>query len=184
MKKTSEPIDELRAVLKHPCNIAMLDYLSSYKVRRRVSIGGKPYLSFKGEQERDAMFLPLRKPGKPSPRLKCTEEMREFYMAFDGVRERKPPLSGCFLLCSEVPTVGEEFDADGFPGLQKYAQCPIIFSAANGDQLIQTSEGKFAWCLHEEDKLKKVADSFPRFLSKYISHRSVGDGRSFDSYGR
>ena len=97
------------------------------------------------------------------------------------MRERKPPSTGHFVPCAQAVAIGDKLDADDFPGFRKYA---IIFAAANGDQMIQTTDGKFAWCVVGEGKLKKVADSFARLLSIYVSFRSVGDGHPFDSYGR
>jgi len=76
------------------------------------------------------------------------------------------------------------FEAEDFPGMQKYADCPIAFSGTSGDQVIQTSDGKFAWCVPEEGKVKRLTADFAGLLERYVKHRRVGDGHPFDSYGR
>jgi len=182
--KTTDILEDIRPTLKHQCNLGLLDFLGSFKTRRKVTIGGQQYLSFVGGNDRDCIFLPLSKRGVPDARIRCSDEMREFYSAFDGLRERKPPTSGYFVPCAQVVTVGDELDAEDFPGFRKYAGCPIVFAATNGDQMIQTSDGKFAWCAVSENKVKKVAGSFGSLLESYVTYRRVGDGRPFDSYGR
>ena len=110
--------------------------------------------------------------------------MREFYSAFDGLRERKPPLAGGFIPCAQVRLTGDLLKAENFPEFRKYAACPIIFGSTCGDQLIQTPDGKFAWCVIDSHKIKKAASSFVSLLESYVAYRRVGDGRPFDSYGR
>jgi len=182
--KTTDILEEIRPTLKHRCNLGLLDLLASYKSRRKVTIGGQQCLSFVGSSDRDCMLLPLGKRGVPHARIRCSAEMREFYSAFDGLRERKPPTSGYFVPCARVMAVGDKLDAEDFPGFRKYADCPIGFAATNGDQMIQTSDGKFAWCVVSENKVRKVAPSFASLLDSYVVYRRVGDGRPFDSYGR
>jgi hypothetical protein len=182
--KTADILEELRPTLKHACNLGLLDFLASYKTRRKVTIGGQQYLSFVGANDRDTMLLPLGKRGVPHERIRCPDEMREFYSAFDGLRERKPPSSGYFVPCAQAVAVGDKLDAEDFPGFRKYVDCPIVFFATNGDQMIQTADGKFAWCVVSENKVRKLAPSFPNLLDGYVAYRRVGDGRPFDSYGR
>jgi hypothetical protein len=38
--KTADALDEIRPTLKHQCNITLLDFLASFKARRKVTIGG------------------------------------------------------------------------------------------------------------------------------------------------
>jgi hypothetical protein len=182
--KTSDILEEIRPTLKHDCNLALLGFLAGFTARRKVTIGGQSFMSFIGRSDRDTMFLPIGKRGLPDQRIRCPDEMREFYAAFDGLRERKPPTTGYFVPCARIALVGDKLDAEDFPGLSAYAACPIIFAATNGDQLIQTPDGKFAWCVVGEGKVKKAASSFAGLLENYIAYRSVGDGRPFDSYGR
>jgi hypothetical protein len=182
--KTTDFLEEIRPTLKHECNLAILSFLGAFQTRRKVTIGGQQFMSFIGNSERDTMFLPLDKRSTPDSRIRCSDEMREFYSAFDGLRERKPPTTGCFVPCAQIRVVGDKLEAADFPGVQKYADCPIIFAATNGDQLIQTPDGKFAWCVVSEDKVKKAASSFASLLESYVTYRRVGDGRPFDSYGR
>ena len=182
--KTNDILEEIRPTLKHACNLRLLDFLASYKTRRKVTITGQKYLSFVGTTDRDSMFLPLRKPGVPHARIRCSDEMREFYAVFDGLRERKPPTAGYFVPCGQVVALADKFDAKDFPGFGKYAECLIVFVATNGDQMIQTSDGKFAWCVVSENKVRKLAPSFASLLDGYMAYRRVGDGRPFDSYAR
>jgi hypothetical protein len=182
--KTTDTIEALQRTLKHKCNLEVLNYLTTFKTRRKVTIGGQQFLSFVGNIERDTMFLPISKRSRPSSLVRCSDEMLEFYSAFDGLREQRPPMSGHFARCARIETLGEILEVEDFPAFRKYGDRPIIFSAANGDQLIQTSDGSFAWCGHEESKQKKVASDFAKLLAKYMAYRRVGDGRPFDSYGR
>jgi hypothetical protein len=182
--KSPDILEGIRATLKHPCNLALLGFLASFEASRKFTIGGQQYLSFVGNTDRNAMFLPLGRHGTPDARIRCSDEMREFYSAFDGLRERKPPTTGYFAPCARAVTVGDKLESEDFPGFRKYAHCPIIFAATNGDQMIQTPDGKFAWCVVGEDKVKKVASSFARLLESYVTYRAIGDGRPFDSYGR
>jgi hypothetical protein len=130
------------------------------------------------------MFLPLRKRGVADSSIRSSAELQEFYSAFDGLRERKPPTTGCFVPCAQIRRLGDKLEAADFPRVQKYADCPIIFEATTGDQLIQTPDGKFTWCVVGEDKVKDVAATFASLLETYVSFRRVGDGKPFDSYGR
>ena len=137
-----------------------------------------------GSTERDSMFLPLGKHETPKVAFSASRELMEFYSALDGLREEEPPMAGHFVPAAVVVSVGKVLDPEDFPAFKKYSQCPIIFEATNGDQLIQTEDGKFLWCDIGEGKLKKVADSFPQLITKYVKYRAVGDGQPFDSYGR
>jgi len=183
MKKT-DILEDIRPTLKHQCNLGLLDFLASFKTRRKFTVGGQQYLSFFGSSDRDCMFLPLGKRAVPDARIRCSDEMHEFYYAFDGIRERKPPTCGYFVPRTQIVTVGDKLDPEDFPGFRKYAGCPIVFVATNGDQMIQTSDAKFAWCVVSEGKVKKVSASFASLLEKYVAYRRVGDGKPFDSYGR
>ncbi len=182
--KTTDILEELRPRLKHDCNLALLDFLAAFKARRKVTIGGQQFMSFVGSSDRDTMFLPLGKRGAHNSRIRCSDEMREFYSAFDGLRERKPPTTGYFVPCTEFRRLGDKLEGADFPGVQKCADCPIVFAATNGDQIVQTPDGKFAWCVVGEDKVKTVAATFASLLESYVAYRRVGDGRPFDSYGR
>jgi hypothetical protein len=182
--KTNDIIEEIRPTLKHRCNLALLDFLASFKGSRKTTIGGQQFMSFIGNSDRDTMFLPLGTRGVPDSQIRCSDEMREFYSAFDGLRERKPPTSGYFVPCAKIRVVGDKLDPEDFPALRKHADCPIVFAASNGDQMIQTSDGNFAWCVVSEKKVRKVAPSFARLLDSYVAYRRVGDGHPFDSYGR
>jgi hypothetical protein len=177
-------IEKLRPKLRHACNIAMLDFLLSFPERRKVSIRGDEYLEFRGEAGR--MFLPRRKPRVRRWQARCPKEMREFYGAFDGLRESKPPLCGNFVPCAEIRTVAYELwvDPDSAPAFIRHADCPVVFSAANGDQLIQTDQGKFAWCVLSEGRVRQAAPDFATLIKRYIAHRRIPDGQPFDSYGR
>jgi hypothetical protein len=130
------------------------------------------------------MFLPLAKRKAPSVAFNTSQELLEFYSAFDGLREEQPPMAGNFVPAAEVVNVGKVLEPEDFPAFKKYSPCPIIFEATNGDQLIQTGDGKFLWCDVGEGKTRNVADSFPQFIKKYVKYRAVGDGQPFDSYGR
>ncbi len=182
--KITDVLDEIRPTLQHKCNVALLDFLAGFNARRQVTIGGQTYLRFLGSRDRDTMFLPLGERGASAPIFSCSHEMREFYSAFDGLREAEPPTCGHFVSCREVGTVGEEFDTQIFVSFRRYADCPIVFVATNGDQMIQTQEGGFVWCVHSEGAVREAANSFARLLSNYIAYRSIGDGWPFDSYGR
>jgi hypothetical protein len=182
--KTTDILEDIRPTLKHQCNLGLLDYLANFKSRRKITIGGQQYLSFVGSSDRDCMFLPLGKRGVLSTRIRCSDEMREFYSAFDGLRERKPPTSGYFVPCAQIVAVGDKLDAEDFPAFSKHSDCPIVFAATNGDQMIQTADGKFAWCVVSEGKIKKCAPSFSKLLDIYVAYRRIGDGHPFDSYGR
>jgi hypothetical protein len=177
-------LDEIRPTLKHRCNIAMLDFLASFGERRKVSIRGVQYIEFFGDA--GPMFLPLRRARIRSWKARCPKEMREFYGAFDGLRESKPPLNGNFVPCAEIRTVAYELwvDADTAPGISRHADCPVVFAAANGDKLIQTNEGKFAWCVVSEGRARQAAPDFPTLVKRYIDFRRIHDGHPFDSYGR
>lgn len=179
--KDEDFLKGIRPKLKHACNIALLDLLCGYKTRRKESIAGRPHLKLAGNSERETMSLPLKADGKsPDERLQCSDELKEFYSVFDGLRER----SGRFYRCCEISAVGEMLDPEDFPGLKKQKDRPIVFAAANGDQLFQTADGKFAWAVVSECKVKKAANSFAELLKKYVAYRAVGDGHPFDSYGR
>ena len=182
--KTPDILEEIRPTLKHDCNLELLDFLAAFEGRRKLTIGGQQFLSFVGSSDRDTMFLPIGKRSVPDTRIRCSDEMREFYSAFDGLRERKPPTTGYFVPCAHVVAVADKLEPEDFPGLRKFAECPIIFSATNGDQMILTPAGKFAWCVVGEDKVTKAASSFAELLQSYVAYRRVGDGRPFDSYGR
>ena len=177
-------IDDIRPTLKHACNIAMLDFLASFPERRNVSIRGEQYLEFCGDA--GEMFLPRRRARVRRWQARCPKEMREFYGAFDGLRESKPPLMGNFVPCVEIRTVAYELwvDPETPTSISRHADCPIIFEAANGDRLIQTSQGKFAWCVLSEGRVRQAAPDFPTLLKRYIAHRRIPDGQPFDSYGR
>jgi hypothetical protein len=66
----------------------VLDFLASFDKRRKVSIGGRQYVEFVGNGE--SMFLPLRSSRARKMPCGCCHEAREFYCAFDGLRERPP----------------------------------------------------------------------------------------------
>jgi len=180
--KVTTILEEIRPTLKHACNIAMLDFLASFPKRRKVSLGGRQYVEFCDDA--DSMYLPLRRARVRNWQARCPIEMREFYDVFDGLRESKPPLSGNFVPCSEIRTVSYEFDSDAYPRISRHADCPIVFSAANGDQLIQTKDRKFAWCVVSEGRVRQAAPDFSALLKRYIAYRRVPDGHPFDSYGR
>jgi hypothetical protein len=162
----------------------LLEFLACFEKRRKNTINGQKFITFVGSSDRDSMFLPLGKRAVPETRIDCSAEMREFYSAFDGLRERRPPTSGYFVPCAQVQTVGDKLDFGDFPGFQKFSDCPIIFAATNGDQVIQTSDGKFAWCVVGEGKIRKLASSFASLLEGYVNYRRAANGRPFDSYGR
>src|SRR5688572_14679637 len=110
--------------------------------------------------------------------------MREFYSAFDGIRESEPPVCGNFVPCNQVVTVRSEFSPpEDFPGLQKYAECPIICWAGNGDLVIQIRDGRFWGYVLSEDRIKRLAVSFRAQLTHYVKYRVQGNGYPFDSYG-
>lgn len=182
--KVKTILDKIRPTLKHPCNIAMLDFLASFEERRKVSIRGVQYLEFCGDA--GPMFLPLRRARIRSWQARCPKEMREFYGAFDGLRESKPPLNGNFVPCAEIRTVAYELwvDPDTPPSISRHADCPVVFSATNGDMLIQTNEGKFAWCVLSEGRVRQAAPDFATLVKRYIAYRRIPDGHPFDSYGR
>jgi hypothetical protein len=184
MDHKTKILDEIRPRLQHKCNLELLDYLAALPNRRLVSISGEKYLRMTGNTERDGMFLPLGNRQAPSMSFTASPEMLESYSTLDGLREEAPPTTGHFVPAAEVVNAGKVLEPEDFPAFQKYSQCPIIFEATNGDQLIQTDEGKFLWCDVGEAKIKKVADSFPRLIKKYVKYRAVGDGQPFDSYGR
>lgn len=182
MNATSTLLNEIRPRLQYKCNLELLAYLTTFPKRRVVTLNGRKYLRLVGETERDNMFLPLGKRKASNVAFKAPQELLEFYSAFDGLREEEPPMSGNFVPAAEMVNAGKVLE--DFPAFKKYSQCPIIFEAANGDQLIQTPDGKLIWCDIGESKTKKVADSFPQFIKKYVKYRAVGDGQPFDSYGR
>ncbi len=184
MNTPANLLDEIRSRLQHKCNLELLTYLTTLPNRRVVTIKGEKYLRLVGKTDRDSMFLPLRKGQIPSVSFSASEELLEFYSALDGLREEEPPMAGHFVPAAQILNVGEVLDPEDFPAFKKCAQCPIIFEATNGDQLIQTEDGTFLWCDIGEGKLKKVANSFPQFIMKYVQYRAVGDGQPFDSYGR
>lgn len=103
-------LEEIRPTLKHACNIALLDFLASFRERRKVSIRGEQYVEFSGDA--GPLFLPLRRARVRSWQARCPQEMREFYGAFDGLRESKPPLNGNFVPCAEIRTVAYELWID------------------------------------------------------------------------
>lgn len=176
-------LDDLRSRLRHECNLELIDYLITLPNRQVVTIDGEKYLRMVGSTERDSMFLPLGKLA-PSLAFSAPQELLEFYSAFDGLREEEPPMAGNFVAAAEVVSVEKVLDPEDFPAFKKYSRCPIIFAATNGDQLIQAGDGKFLWCDVGEGKTRKVADSFPQLMKKYVKYRAVGDGQPFDSYGR
>jgi hypothetical protein len=51
-------------------------------------------------------------------------------------------------------------------------------------RLIQTPQGKFAWCVVGKDKFEQFGVSFAKLVEKYVAYRQFGDGRPFNSYGR
>lgn len=177
-------LEEMRPTLKHACNISMLDFLASFPERRKVSVRGQQYLEFCGDL--GPMFLPLRRTRVRRWQARCPKEMREFYGAFDGLRESEPPLNGNFVPCAEITTLGYELwvDSDAPRGIIRHADCPVVFSAANGDKLIQTNEGKFAWCVLSEGRVRQAAPDFATLLKRYIAYRRIPDDHPFDSYGR
>jgi hypothetical protein len=80
--------------------------------------------------------------------------MREFYGAFDGLRDSKPALNGNFVPCAEIRTVAYELwvDPDTPPSISRRADCPVVFSAANGDTLIEPSqERRLGYCSQIRD---------------------------------
>lgn len=184
--KTADIIQEIRPTLKHPCNLALLDYLNSFNARRKVTVEGQQFIAFGRSSDEDRMFLPLGKRGNPDSRLHCSDEMREFYSAFDGLRECMRPYAGNFVPCDQIQLLADMWDwkLEDFPGVQKHASCPIVFESLGGDMLIQTPDGKFAWYVLGEDKAKRLASSFACLLDSYVAYRRVGDGAPFDSYGR
>lgn len=177
-------LDEIRPALEHACNIALLDFLASFPERRKVSFRSDQYIEFCGDAGR--MFLPLRRARVRRWTARCPKELREFYGAFDGLRESKPPLNGNFVPCAEIRTVAYELsvDPDTARSISRHADCPVVFSAANGDKLIQTNQGKFAWCVASEGRIRQAAPDFPTLMKRYIAYRRIPDGHPFDSYGR
>ncbi len=133
--KVDAILDEIRPTLKHSCNVALLEFLDSFAQRRRINIGGRQYIRFVGRA--DSMYLPVRKERTRGSGFRCSDAIQEFYIAFDGLRESRPGVSGSFVRRNDVKTVAQEFDRDRFPTIGRHANCSIIFSATNGDQLIQ-----------------------------------------------
>ena len=84
--KTTDILEELRLTLKHDCNLALLNFLATFKARRKVTIGGQQFMSFVGSSDRDTMFLPLGKRSVPASPIRSSDELREFYSAFDGLQ--------------------------------------------------------------------------------------------------
>jgi hypothetical protein len=145
----------------------------------------------------ETMYLPLKQKQVATPFFPASQELMEFYAAFDGLREYEPLTCGNFVPCAEVTTFEKEWsrnDIEGFmddlksPKEQadfvRYIHCPQIFVATNGDQIIQMPDGKYAWWELAGARLHLVADSFPKFLKHFLAHCAVGDGWGFDSYGR
>src|SRR5689334_13718497 len=124
--KTNERFKQIRATLKHKCNLALLDFLATFKTQRKVTIDGQQFMNFIGSTEKDTMYLPLGTRGILDAAIRVSDEMREFYSAFDGLRERKPPTTGHFVPCAQIHALRETLERDDFPGVQKYADCPII----------------------------------------------------------
>jgi hypothetical protein len=113
--KRGDFLAELRPRLKHDCNIALLDFLETFKTRRKVRIGGEQFLTFRGSNERDTMFLPLGERANPHPRRHCSEEMLEFFSAFDALRERKPPTSAILFGATNFEDLGTNLNLQIFP---------------------------------------------------------------------
>src|SRR5687767_167517 len=112
MRSTPDLLESLRPTLKYNCNLALLNYLAGFPVRRKVTIAGESYLQFRNPRVRkfeDSMFLPLKPPGTPVLETVGGAAMREFYSAFDGLRETEPPVCGNFVPCDQVVTVRSEF---------------------------------------------------------------------------
>ena len=177
-------LQEIRPTLRHKCNLELLDYLTGFADRRTATVIGKRYLHLLGKTERDSMFLPLGSRHAPGVGFNASAELLEFYSAFDGLREEKPPTAGNFIAAAEIVSAAKVLEPEDFPAFKKYAKCPIVFEATNGDQMLQTADGKFVWCVVSEGRAKKAADSFAQLIKRYVKYRVVGDGQPFDSYGR
>jgi hypothetical protein len=178
---TSQFLAKIRPTLKYACNRALLDYLAAFPRSRKISIYGKQYIELSGG-DGGSMFLPLAK-GKPRELwFPCSVEMQEFYAAFDGLRETRPRVNGHFESCADVHSIDHEFDdPDDYPNFFRHSSCPVIFSAANGDVLIQKRDGKFAWCVLGEGRVRQAAKDFPSLLKQYVTHRSKSS-LPFDPY--
>lgn len=182
--KNTNILDEIRPTLKHKCNLEMLKYLEKFQQRRVVTIDGNSFLQFVGRTKSDSMLLPLGKRRVFQLSFSPGAELLEFFHAFDGLREQEPPETGNFVPAAQIVTVTKALRPDYFPEFKDFANCPIIFEATNGDQIVRTENGKFVWCVFSEHEIVDLADSFSQLLTQYIKFRAVGDGFPFDSYGR
>ena len=89
-------LEEIRPTLRHKCNLELLDYLTGFAERRTATVIGKRYLHLLGKTERDSMFLPLGNGHAPSVGFNASEELLDFYSAFDGLREGEATHGGQF----------------------------------------------------------------------------------------
>ncbi len=202
MKAKADILEEIRPTLRYRCNIKLLDYLKSFRNRKTVTIHGEQYLLCARKARRrtdrdETMYLPLKPKRASIPIFSASQELLEFYSAFDGLREYEPLNCGNFVPCAEVTTLEKEWSRNEIEGFRddledpkkradfaRYISCPQIFEAINGDQIVQLPDGKYAWWELAETRLHPVADSFRKFLKHYLAHLAVGDGWGFDSYGR
>jgi hypothetical protein len=184
MSKPNNHLDLIRGSLRYNCNLALCDFLLGLSERKIVSVNGVQFMRLSDTEGDEVMFLPIMVSGQPSRLVNCNDEMREFYSSFDGLRETKPPMSGGFVPSAEIHSLGSASWFESFPEYKEHSKCPIVFSALNGDKLIQTPNAGFAWCVTSEHTIRKVASSFAVLLERYVRFRSLKDGHPFDSYGR
>jgi hypothetical protein len=185
---------KLEQRLQHDCNRALCRFLGGFR-QELVRIDDGDWVRFTHptwkyprypdtpEWHRRFFLPPLAEAGAV-PSFPCSDNMREFYRFFDGLRECPPRNEGAFSQLSKVEKIGDRFRADWFPEFVMLRELPIVFTAANGDALAIKPDETFLWCQLETHETPQCVQSFSSLLQAWIAHHSVGDCHPFDSFGR
>jgi len=176
-------IDNLKSLLKHPCNVMLWRLLKSYDTQELVLHGGSPFIEFRGQNPKDILWLPVRPLVASESWFSCTDDLLEFYTVLGGLREQPPAQAGSFFTMAETTNMQDLFGFDS-PEFKAHAHLPVIFESAGGDAVVKSPTHEFIWFVLEEHSFKPMADSFASFMRAYVKYRLAHDGWPFDPYGR
>lgn len=117
--------------------------------------------------------------------LTDSDDLLEFLVHFDNLRESEPRLSGGFVPAKHWVRVEDDRHSfyDFMPeDIQRAWRGSVtIFHARNGDAFVLAPEGHVGAMLHEEGRIERRWSSFREFVVHYADY--LENRRPFDGYG-